>query len=1015
MQKVRADSIFDSFFQYNIDLLCVTDKNGNFFKVNPEWEKSLGYGILDLDGKSFLDFVHPSDILETTAALNNLSENNVVSDFVNRYRHKDGSYHRLEWRSFIQDNKIYTSAHDITKLQTTKEELHHVSNVYQTVVDTVTVGLALVKNARFEWANDALLKMFKCTLDEFKGQSINLFYKNNKDIDWIKTESYASFENGETYSFEVEVTNKDNSIDWVYSTGRMLNPGHIEDGSVWMIQDISQQKAIVAELNQNAEQIEGIAQNLPGIIFQFYYDENKKIGLNYLNGRTNQYLHLNNKDTDTYFDRFAARLPKDELPDFLSSVNNAIETKSDWYWEGSFNLPDGTQKILEGRSHPRMQNNQLVFDGFILDITSAKESEKAMAQSEAILKSTLQSIENAIIIVSAKNEVLYYNESFIRLFNYPEELFTTMDGDDLLSFATKQFQDPDTAIKIIKEIYTNNIPVNDTIYIVDGRIIERQFFPLVEESPVQGGVWLFKDITLEKHAEEEIRLARERAEESEQRFKALHNASFGGIIIHEHGKILDCNEGVSDIFGFSREELIGNNALMLAADDWKNIVQNSFAKGSEKPYEVFGKRKNKQVFPARIEARNMPYKGKEVRVAEIRDITDQKQHEEELKRAKEHAEESEYFLQESQRVGKVGSYKVDFSTGLMISSSAIHTIFGTDESHDNTINGWLEIIHPDDKGKMIDYYREQVIGKQQPFDKEYRIIRKNNKKTRWVHGLGNLYFDSQGNLSHMLGTITDITERKLIEEERRMMNLNLEKKVVERTNQLQQANKDLESFAYSVSHDLRAPLRHINGFVHLLEKAVQPAGEKAQIYLDRIYQSSKNMSNMIDELLQFSRLGRADLNQRKVNLTEIIKEIIVQFKPDYTNRDITWDINDLPHVYGDAALLKIAFENLISNAIKYTSKKEHAVIEIGQKEDNSPAIVCIYIKDNGAGFDMAYKDKLFGVFQRLHKTEDYEGTGIGLANVKQIIKKHNGEIDAESEINKGAVFNVSLPKLRFME
>ena len=167
------------------------------------------------------------------------------------------------------------------------------------------------------------------------------------------------------------------------------------------------------------------------------------------------------------------------------------------------------------------------------------------------------------------------------------------------------------------------------------------------------------------------------------------------------------------------------------------------------------------------------------------------------------------------------------------------------------------------------------------------------------------------------------------------------------------------------------------------------------------------MSVMIDELLKFSRLGRAELHFKTVNLFVVVNDIIDQFKPDYKNRNIHWKNNIKSQVKGDPVLLRVVFENLISNAIKYTSKEEIAKIEIGENTINKK-FVCVFFKDNGVGFDMAYKDKLFGVFQRLHKNEDFEGIGIGLATVKQIVTKHSGTIDVESELNKGTTFYINL-------
>jgi PAS domain S-box-containing protein len=235
----------------------------------------------------------------------------------------------------------------------------------------------------------------------------------------------------------------------------------------------------------------------------------------------------------------------------------------------------------------------------------------------------------------------------------------------------------------------------------------------------------------------------------------------------------------------------------------------------------------------------------------------------------------------------------------------------------------------------------------------------------------------------------------------------LEDRVAERTAQLQIVNRELESFSYSVSHDLRAPLRHIVGFTSLLKSGLPEVSKDSDRYIRKISESSLKMNKMIDDLLSFSRLGRKDLKKSKVDLNLVVQDCIKHFEPETKNRNIKWIVGKLPTLSGDSSLLQLVFENLISNAIKYTSKNEETVIEIdrcsSEKSEN-----CFFIKDNGVGFNMAYASKLFGVFQRLHTEAEFEGTGIGLANVKQIIRKHGGEVWAEAEPGKGAVFFVNL-------
>lgn len=254
----------------------------------------------------------------------------------------------------------------------------------------------------------------------------------------------------------------------------------------------------------------------------------------------------------------------------------------------------------------------------------------------------------------------------------------------------------------------------------------------------------------------------------------------------------------------------------------------------------------------------------------------------------------------------------------------------------------------------------------------------------------------------------EVEERRLREDEIRKLNQELAKRAV----QLEASNKELESFAYSVSHDLRAPLRHVVGYSELLQKqCASLLDEKALRFIKTIVEAAKRMGNLIDDLLAFSRIGRAETKKTNVDLEQLAKEVVSEMGQETKGREIAWRIGALPVCYGDRSMLRLVMVNLVSNAVKFTRMRTQAEIEIGCANGSGDEVE-LFVRDNGAGFDMEYANKLFGVFQRLHRTEEFEGTGIGLATVQRIIHRHGGKVRGEGAVDQGATFYFSLPEVR---
>jgi PAS domain S-box-containing protein len=493
--------------------------------------------------------------------------------------------------------------------------------------------------------------------------------------------------------------------------------------------------------------------------------------------------------------------------------------------------------------------------------------------------------------------------------------------------------------------------------------------------------------------------------ESEERFRSLYeNVTIGIYRTTAEGQILLANPALVSMLGFNSFEQLANRNLEQEGYE-PDYPRSKFLEKIDNEGKIIGlesawNKKNGEVLYVRESAKAVrDARGKMLYYdGTVEDITDRKKVEEALRESE---DKFKYVFDHS-----VSGKSITFPSGEIHINKAFCEMTGySPEELANT--KWQDISHPDDI-KLTENELQSLISGEK---KLTRFIK------RYIHKNGNIVWadvgtalrrDEYGNPLYFMTTTIDITEQKLAEETIIKLNEELEQKVIQRTELLEAANKELEAFSYSVSHDLRAPLRSVHGFTKiLLEDYEANLDEEGKRICGIISSSATQMGGLIDDLLSFSRIGRTSMNPSQLDMKSIVHSVFEDTCPASQKSRIKLKIGKLHKAFGDANLMKIVWTNLISNAIKYSSKEDNCEISISSSLKDYT--IAYSIKDNGVGFDMKYKHKLFGVFQRLHSEAEFEGNGVGLAIVQRIILKHGGKVWAEGEEGKGATFYFSLP------
>jgi PAS domain S-box-containing protein len=623
----------------------------------------------------------------------------------------------------------------------------------------------------------------------------------------------------------------------------------------------------------------------------------------------------------------------------------------------------------------------------IRDITSRKSAEQHAAISKANLDTIFENMSEGVVIMNPEGIIQVFNRNAVR-FAFLGTGKTLTAGENIQDYIDEPRQDFFAKIKSIvlsgKNFeYDREIKENEKKYWINVAINA-----ILEEHQLRGICMVTRDITSRKEAELEIA-------ESEERFRTLIERISDGFVSFDNDlHYTYANKKAGEITHHDPKSLIGRYVW----DVFPEAVGSS-------TYETFTRAMSDQVYlcntdyfePLDLWQENHLYPSENGLSVFIRDISERKKAERKLI-------ESEKRFRAIIENNADAIVLTDANLKVSYQSPAVERITGISLEH-RIANPGIQYSHPDDRALIAAAVKESIHnpGKAIPFQSRFLHL---NGGSIWIEGfMTNLLDDPH--VKSIVFNYRDVSERKAVEEQILKLNDELEAKVTQRTIQLEALNKELESFTYSVSHDLRAPLRIIDGFSHiLLEDYVNVLDESGKKNLHVIVNNAKRMGLLIDDLLNFSKVGKAELRMGDVNMNLLVSDVLEELKMSGVTIPEGLTVENLDMARGDAPLLKQVWINLISNAIKYSGKKNNPSIQIGVHKRENKTVY--FVKDNGAGFDMKYVDKLFGVFQRLHKIEDFAGTGVGLALVQRIIARHGGSVWAEAKVNEGATFYFTL-------
>lgn len=792
-------------------------------------------------------------------------------------------------------------------------------------------------------------------------------------------------------------------------------PGHEFDLSrvLVSITDISKLKLTEAALQKSNAQLLKFASQVPGVLFQFIKKPDGSYGIPFSTGKIREIFDTSPEDVRDSLDPIMKSIHPDDVPLMKEAIEYSYTNLTHIHFEFRVIQPDKTIQWMLAQSIPeKMEDGSVVWSGFLTDITERKVAEEKLSDSEAQFRLLVETSIEGIWSMDKDHRTTFVNNAMANMLGYEPADILGKRVEDF--FFEEDLKNPED---LMQERHTGKDSIYERRF---RRYNGQELWTLVSARELtddtgnfSGSFAMFTDITSRKQTEKSLR-------ESERQLSTLISnlIGFAYRCKNDNNWTMEfVSNGCLMVTGYSPEDLINNQILAyndLIHPQDREMVWDEIRKAleSKAPFQIEYRITKQDGSEKWVWEQGRGYFVDDELVALegfITDVTDRKLAERALKNSEEkyrnlsfdlekrvqrrtaEIEAIRQRLQLATQVANLGVWDWNIITGELFWDDQVFEIYGLSKSEFKvSVESFMSIVYPEDVALLIKYIQEAFEGRSSG-KFEYRIMH-NDKTLTYVRVHGTILLDESGKPDHVIGVVQDITQDKLSEIAMR-----------ESKSRLEMINRELETFAYSVSHDLRAPIRRIDSWTSILSEEYSAVlDSQAQVYLDRVQVEAESMNNLINDLLELAKVTGSEIHVQVISLSDLARQILDNLRSESPERKADIKIQPDIFVLGDERLIKIAMTNLLENAWKYSSKKENTLIEFGAQK-NSDGLV-YFVRDNGAGFNMEYAGKLFNAFQRLHSASEFSGTGVGLATVQRIIRRHNGRIWAESQDGIGATF-----------